>query len=102
VRFQLRVYRIAGGAMDEFVREWFEHVRPLRLRFGFSVLGPWVGDDGETFVCILGHDGDFAAAEQAYYGSPARLALEPDPARHVAEEQAWLMRSPARRPPPGR
>jgi hypothetical protein len=96
VVFQLRVCRIADGAMDDFVREWFEHVRPLRLRFGFSILGPWVGDDGETFAWILGHDGDFAAAEAAC--SPP----DPDPRRHVVEERSWLMRSPARTPAPDR
>jgi hypothetical protein len=102
VRFQLREYRIAPGAMDEFVREWHDQVRPLRLRFGFSIAGPWVGEDGETFAWILGHDGDFEAADAAYYGSAERAALDPDPARHVTEERVRFMRSPARTPLRGR
>ncbi len=96
--FQLRVHRIARGAMEQFVREWNQHVRPLRLAFGFSIVGPWVGDDGETFVWILAHDGDFEAADEAYYASPERRALDPDPARHIAETRTWLMRSPSTAP----
>jgi hypothetical protein len=102
VRFQLRVYTLAPGAIDEFVREWTEKIRPLRLRFGFSIVGPWAAEDGVTFVWILGHDGDFEAADAAYYGSPERAAFEPDPARHIVEERTWLMRSPSRTPGPGR
>jgi hypothetical protein len=102
VRFELRLYTIAAGAMDEFAREWEEHIRPLRLAFGFSALGPWVGDDGETFVCILGHDGDFEAADEAYYASDERKALDPDPARHLAHVETRFMRSPLRAPAPDR
>jgi hypothetical protein len=102
MRFQLRLYTIAAGAMDAFAREWEESVRPLRLAHGFSILGPWVGDDGETFVCILGHDGDFEAAAAAYYASDERASLDPDPARHVTEERVRFMRSPWRAQAPDR
>ena len=88
--------------MDDFVEEWHERVRPLRLAHGFSVLGPWVGEDGETFVWILGHDGDFEAAEEAYYASDERRALDPDPARHLAQIEIRFMRSPSRAPAPSR
>jgi NIPSNAP protein len=102
VRFQLRVYIVKAGAMDAFVREWHEHVRPLRLSHGFSVLGPWTGDDGETFVWILGHDEDFEAADEAYYTSEERRAVDPDPARHLAETRTWFMQSPLPAPAQGR
>ena len=98
MRFELRVYTIKPGAMPAWLDEWHAHVRPLRLAHGFSVVGPWVGEDGETFVWILGHDGDFEAAEDAYYASAERRALDPDPARHVAAEQQRFMRSPSRAP----
>jgi NIPSNAP len=102
MRFQLRVYTIVRGAMDAWLEEWHAHVRPLRLAHGFSIVGPWVADDGETFVWVLAHDGDFDAADEAYYASPERRGLEPDPARHVAEERTWFMRSPLLVPPRGR
>jgi hypothetical protein len=88
--------------MEAWLEEWHEHVRRLRLAAGFSVLGPWVGDDGETFAWILGHDGDFEAADEAYYASDERRALDPDPARHLADIKTWFMRSPLRGPARGR
>lgn len=39
---QLRTYRVKPGAMDAWVREWTEEIRPLREQAGFTVLGPWV------------------------------------------------------------
>jgi hypothetical protein len=102
MRFQLRLYTVAAGAMEAFVEEWHEHVRRLRLAHGFSIVGPWVGDDGVTFVWLLGHDGDFEAADEAYYASDERRALDPDPARHLTETRTWFMRSPSRAPAPGR
>ena len=102
MRFQLRLYRVNSGAMEAWLEEWHEHVRPLRLAHGFSILGPWVGDDGTTFVWMLGHDGDFEAADAAYYGSDERRALDPDPARHLGDVTTWFMRSPSRAPVPGR
>ena len=36
MRFQLRVYRIEEGSLDEFVREWRELLLPLRRKLGFS------------------------------------------------------------------
>lgn len=88
--------------MEAWLEEWHEHVRPLRLAHGFTVLGPWAGDDGETFVWVLGHDGDFEAADEAYYSSDERRALDPDPARHVTNQEVTFMRSPLRTPAPGR
>jgi hypothetical protein len=88
--------------MEAWLGEWEEHVRPLRLAHGFSVLGPWVDDDGETFIWILGHDDDFEAADRAYYDSEKRRSLDPDPARHIGKQELRFMRSPLRAPAPGR
>jgi hypothetical protein len=88
--------------MATWLEEWHEQVRPLRLAHGFSIAGPWVGDDGKTFAWILGHDEDFDAADDAYYASDERRGLDPDPARHLADTRTWFMRSPSRTPAPGR
>jgi hypothetical protein len=101
-RFQLRLYRVKPGSMDAWMEEWNQHVRPLRLAHGFAIVGPWIGDDGETFAWILGHDGDFEAADEAYYASDERQALDPDPARHLADTRTWFMQSPSRTPTTGR
>ncbi len=102
MRFQLRVYAVRPGAADSFVAEWHERIRPLRLLHGFSILGPWLEDDGETFVWIAGHDGDFEAADSAYRTELERASLDPDPARHVVAVDTRLMRAPVRAPAPGR
>ena len=88
--------------MEAWLEEWHEHVRRLRLAHGFSIAGPWVGEDGEFFVWILGHDDDFEGADAAYYESDERRALDPDPARHVVAQEVRFMRSPLRAPAPGR
>jgi hypothetical protein len=91
MHFQLREYTIEAGRLDDFVREWRELVLPLRLTLGFSVLGPWVERDASRFVWLLGYDGDIRAANEAYYESPERAAMDPDPARLVAEiREVWL------------
>jgi hypothetical protein len=91
VRFQLREYTIEDGHLDEFVREWREHVLPLRVSLGFSVLGPWVERDANRFVWLIGHDGDIEAANEAYSESDERKAMDPDPARLILETRTvWL------------
>jgi hypothetical protein len=91
MEFQLREYRIEEGHLDDFVREWRELVLPLRVSRGFSVFGPWVEREASRFVWIVGYDGDISAANDAYYSSPEREAIDPDPARLVVESrQVWL------------
>jgi hypothetical protein len=89
---QIRVYRMRPDALEAFEREWREHVVPLRRRFGFAVLGAWASDNAQTFVWIIRHEGDFAAADRAYYLSPERAALDPDPARHILDPHAFIAR----------
>jgi NIPSNAP len=88
-RWELRMYRIEIGELDRWLDEWRATVKPLRESAGFDVLGPWVGEDG-LFVWMIGHD-DLEAADAAYYASPERGALDPDPARLVAEAQTFLL-----------
>jgi hypothetical protein len=91
MRFQLRVYRIEDGQLDDFVREWRELVLPLRRHLGFSVLGPWVNREDSRFVWVVGYDGDIREADERYYRSPERGAMDPDPARLVVESSTiWL------------
>ena len=90
MRFQLRMYRVRPGEMDEWIREWKEHVLPLRRAQGFSVVGPWVRREEGLFVWLVGH-ADLETANAAYYSSPERRSLHPDPARHLAETNAWIV-----------
>jgi hypothetical protein len=91
VEWQLRIYRIREGELEQWIDEWTRHVAPLRRAFGFSVLGPWL--DGRTFVWLVGYGGSdgFAAADARYYDSPERKAVEPDPARHIESPQQHML-----------
>jgi hypothetical protein len=86
MKYQLRSYRVRPGEMDEWLREWRELVYPLRLEHGFRIVGAWVNRTEDRFVWIVGHD-EFDAADRAYYASPARVAMDPDPARHLEEAE---------------
>jgi hypothetical protein len=88
---QLRTYRIADGAMEEFVREWREHVVPMREAFGFRVNGAWTDQETNGFVWVISHDGDFADADAAYFASDDRRALDPDPARNIESVETRMM-----------
>ena len=92
MRWQLRLYRVEPGRMADWLGEWHEHIRPLREAQGFRVLGPWVGED-DRFVWLIGHD-DFAAADEAYYASPERAQLDPDPARLLVDTETLMLEEP--------
>ena len=87
---QLRDYRIRTGELDRFVEEWRTGVAPLRRANGFDILAAWTVPDEDRFVWLLAHPGDwdeFAEADADYYASPERTALDPDPARLIAEQR---------------
>jgi hypothetical protein len=95
----LRIYTIRPGELDEWLAEWRENVVPLRRAAGFEVLGAWTTEEAPeepaTFTWLLGYDGpgDLDAANAAYYDSPERQALDPDPARHIAEARQLRVRA---------
>jgi hypothetical protein len=88
------MYEIAPGRLAEFVREWRAAVVPLRERYGFRVDGAWAVEGEDRFVWILTFvgEGTFEENDAAYYASPERKALEPDPARHIVRPDAWMIR----------
>jgi len=87
VTTQLRIYRIEDGMLDDFVEAWEGGVRPLRERLGFRVDGAWVDRDRNRFVWPVPYDGPetFEEHNAAYYASPERAALTPDPAELIVE-----------------
>jgi hypothetical protein len=95
----LRIYTIRPGELDEWLEEWRDHVVPLRRAAGFEVLGAWATEEAAeepaTFTWLLGYDGpgSLEAANADYYHSPKRQALEPDPARHIAEARQLSVRA---------
>lgn len=86
---QLRDYRIRSGELDRFIEEWRTGVAPLRRANGFEIRGAWTVPEEHRFVWLLAHPGGwdaFDAADAAYYASPERASLEPDPARLIEEQ----------------
>jgi hypothetical protein len=92
VQHQLRIYQVKKGRMDDWVSIWRSEVLPIRRRFGFSVIGPWIVRDESRFVWIVGHD-NFSEANAAFYGSPERSALEPQIPEYLDKVEAWMLDS---------
>jgi len=89
---QLRMYTIRPGEMATWLEEWGRQIVPLRRRLGFEILGAWTTEP-DQFVWILGYAGPktWEEADAAYYASPERTAMQPDPARHIAKSEQWLL-----------
>jgi hypothetical protein len=89
------MYTVKPGAMAAWLDEWSRLVFPLRRSQGFEVVGAWVAEEEDRFVWILAYadDKSWDEAEAAFYASPARAALDLDPARHLAYAETWALRS---------
>ena len=94
VQHQLRIYQVKKGRMNDWVEMWRSNVLPVRRRFGFSVIGPWIVRDESRFVWIVGHD-NFSEANAAFYDSPERSALEPQIPTYLDKVEAWMLDSVA-------
>lgn len=87
---QLRDYRIRTGDLDTFVAEWTAHLAPLRRAIGFEIPAAWTVPGEDRFIWLLEHPGGwdaFERADAAYFASPERAAIDPDPARLIEEQR---------------
>jgi NIPSNAP len=93
VTAQVRLYRIAEGRMDEFIAAWRDGIVPLRRSSGYRIEGAWASREGHRFAWVVAYDGPLSweEAEERYYASPERAAIDPDPATLVEESETWLM-----------
>ena len=90
---QMRIYTINRGALDAWVTEWREKIKPLRLSLGFTIPGAWTIEATNQFVWLLGYDGPepWDKLDNAFHHSRQRREMVPDPARHIARiEQHYL------------
>ncbi len=87
MEFQIRRYRIVPGNMDAFVELFENQLVPLRERFGFRLESSWRLDETHEFMWSVSHDGPggFEAADAAYYSSPDRDAVSPNPLDFIEE-----------------
>lgn len=91
---QLRVYRIVDGRLDDFVAAWREGVKPLRERLGFVIDGAWTVPESSEFIWLLRYEGpgSFSDADAAYYSSPERADMQPDPAQFIESATEQMIR----------
>lgn len=92
-RAQLRSYVVRKGEMDAFVAAWTGGVVPLRRQYGFAIDGAWLDRETGRFVWVVSHESAdaFATSEQAYYGSPERAAMDPDPGSFLVSIETALL-----------
>lgn len=90
---QLRTYTVRPGQMDAFVELWRTGIVPARLAHGFTVEGAWISRAEDRFVWIVAWDGDESWEEKdaAYYASPERAAVSPDPSTFLASVETLLV-----------
>ena len=93
MQLELRIYRIEEGRLDEFLDEWRALILPLRRRLGFSIVGPWINRDESRFVWLVGYDGNIEEANERYYASDERAAMDPNPARLIADTQTTFVQT---------
>ncbi|TMB62070.1 MAG: NIPSNAP family containing protein [Chloroflexi bacterium] len=85
---ELRDYTIQAGQLDRFVELWSRGIRPLHEKKGFHVEAAWRVPAEERFVWVVSYDGpNWDAAQRAYYDSPERKALDPDPAALIVSRR---------------
>lgn len=85
MKLQIRIYTINKGALEQFVEEWREQLVPLREKHGFCVLESYTLPSTNQFVWLMGFEGeDWDSADKAYFASPERIAMSPDPGRLIA------------------
>lgn len=86
---ELRDYRIVEGSLDRWAEEWLAGIAPLRRQLGFTIEKAWTVEGESRFIWLLSYPGDweaFEAADRAYYDSPQRTSLDPNPARLIQEQ----------------
>lgn len=89
--WELRIYTINRGRLDDFVNAWLTGVYPLRIEHEFQIPAAWLIRENNQFVWILGYDGPepWEDKQAAYYDSDARRSLGVDPLDMIAHGETW-------------
>ena len=88
---QLRIYTVAAGHHDDFLRAWLTGVLPLRRAFGFEVDAWTQVHNDDRFIWLIRYGGpdSFAEADARYYASRERAERDPDPAQWVVDSETY-------------
>ncbi|MCU7862914.1 MAG: NIPSNAP family protein [Candidatus Thiodiazotropha sp. (ex Lucinoma borealis)] len=92
---QMRIYTINRGYLKDWVSEWQENIKPLRLRLGFEILGAWTNEENNQFYWILKYEGkeNWDKLDAAFHESEERRKMQPNPARHIAKTEQFFLNS---------
>ena len=88
--YQLRMYKVKPGQLDEFITVWREQVVPVRRDKGFEIVGAWADREENRFVWVVGGE-HFVQREREYYDSPEKAAMDPNPADYLEDVFTTLM-----------
>lgn len=91
MREQVRIYTINKGQLTQFFMEWNEKIRPLREKLGFKIVAAWTVEATNQFIWVQGYEGDesWEDKDKAYFASPERTAMDPDPGRLIARLEQY-------------
>jgi len=91
----LRIYTINRGRLHQFADEWKAQVLQLRIKYGFKIHDAWTIEKSNQFAWLISYDGDesWETKKKAYYSSPEREAMDPNPARLMARPEQHFVKS---------
>ena len=83
---QMHIYTINRGALLDFAQVWKQVIKPLREKIGFGIPAAWTVAEAHQFTWLMQYNGpeSWESLDQAFYRHPARRAMNPNPARHIA------------------
>ena len=91
--YQLRIYTINLGMMDEWVVFFIKYLVPMLQNAGMQISGAWVNEDKNQFIWIRGFDDslDLKATEAAFVAEVRKLPEELDPRKFFARMDVQTM-----------
>jgi hypothetical protein len=93
--FQLRVYTINGGMMDQWVEFFNETLMPIYKQQGIKVEGAWANEDKNQFIWVRSFSdaADLKTKEEAFYASTEWNAAKDRARSHLARVDVQVMDS---------
>lgn len=90
---QLRTYTLKPGKLPEWTEIWRDQIKPIRESLGFTVPAAWTVPEKNQFIWLMQYDGpqEWATQDAAFHESPARHAMEPDPAELIVSMETCFL-----------
>ena len=91
--YQLRMYTVNRGMMDQYVKLFNETIAPIQEKYGIKIDGRWVNEDRSQFICIrsFADAEDVKVKEAAFHEAPEWRAVEDQVRSHLARVEAQTM-----------